>query len=280
MSKVEGPADESMVAADKVRAAVLPGDNFGVISQRGKQKVFIERVLAPRSRLFSRLLVFVCSSWCDGLVDWALMMHRRRHFGQGNIPIVAPLHACRKGFAAFGCAVMVSLPQTAPGVTASRIDPTAEELQQIGDVAGILSWVGSWEPVRSALIRLFGGGQPLLRDVAVVHADLWQAIRGLRIPQGEIQRDLSAPEVEHVAIMRRIARLRLGLTAHDEAKVLEVHASYVELRGAKSSEDIEPSLSSSSVLEEHKSRNPVLGLCCHCYVGPIIEHICSGSLLR
>ena len=111
-------------------------------------------------------------------------MHRRRCFGQGNIPIVAPLRVCRRGFEAFGCAFMVSLPQTASGGDL----PTAEELQQIGDVAGILSW-----------------------------SDLWQAtVSGLRIPQGEIQRDLTALEVGHVAMVRRIARLRLGLAAHDE----------------------------------------------------------------
>ena len=58
------------------------------------------------------------------------------------------------GFAAFGCALMVPLPQTALGVPAWVIDPTAEELQQIGDVAGIYSWLGSGELVRTARIRL------------------------------------------------------------------------------------------------------------------------------
>ena len=53
-----------------------------------------------------------------------------------------------------------------------------------------------------------------------------------------------------------------------QAKVLEVHASKVEPRGAKSSEDIEPSLSSSSESEEHN-------------VEPIIEQILTeGELER
>ena len=65
--------------------------------------------------------------------------------------------------------VMVTLPQTAPGVRA-RLDSTAEELQQIGDVAGIFSWLGSGEPVRTGLIRVLGGAQPLV----YVPADLWQ----------------------------------------------------------------------------------------------------------
>ena len=51
---------------------------------------------------------------------------------------------------------------SALGVLAAGIDPVAEELQQIGDVAGIFSWHGAGEPVRTAL----------------------------RIPQGETQRDL------------------------------------------------------------------------------------------
>ena len=60
--------------------------------------------------------------------------------------------------------------------------------------------------------------QPLLRDVAFVLTDLWRAtVRGLRIPQGKTQRDLAAPKVGHVAMVRSIACLRLGLTAHDEA---------------------------------------------------------------
>ena len=66
-----------------------------------------------------------------------------------------------------------------------------------------------------ALIRVLGGGQPLLRDVVKVPADLWQAtVRDHRIPQGDTQRDLPALEVGRM--VRRIAILRLGLTAHDE----------------------------------------------------------------
>ena len=112
---------------------------------------------------------------------------------------------------------------------------------------------------------------------------MWQAtVRGLQIPQGEIQRDLTAREVEHVAMVWRVARPRLGLTAHDEATVPEVHTSFVEVRGANHSEDIEPSLSSSSESAERKSWNPVLGLCCHYFVekGGLVMPLCSGSLLR
>ena len=43
-----------------------------------------------------------------------------------------PAACLEEGFAVFGCANMVSLPQTARGVPAAGIDPAAEELQQIG----------------------------------------------------------------------------------------------------------------------------------------------------
>ena len=68
-------------------------------------------------------------------------------------------------FAAFVCAVMATLPQTALGAPAAGIDPTVDELQQIGDVAGIFSWLGSEESLRTAVLRDLGGGQPRLRDL-------------------------------------------------------------------------------------------------------------------
>ena len=73
---------------------------------------------------------------------------------------------------------MVTLPH-ALGVPAVGIDPTAEELQQIGDVA--VSSRGSVLVSRCVL----GGGQPRLRDLVYVLADLWQATaRDLQILSG------------------------------------------------------------------------------------------------
>ena len=95
--------------------------------------MFTERILVPHLRLFSRLrCVF------GGIHTSHPSVERWR--------IVAPLHACRREFAAFVCAVMVTLPQTAYGVPAVGIDPAAEQLQQIGDVASIFSCLGSGEP--------------------------------------------------------------------------------------------------------------------------------------
>ena len=107
-----------------------------------------------------------------------------------------PLYACRGEFAAFVCAGMARLPQTAPGVPAAGIDPTVDELQQMGDVAGIFSWLGSEESLRTAVLRALGGVKPRLRDLVYVLADLWKdTVRNLRVPQGETERDLTALEV-------------------------------------------------------------------------------------
>ena len=114
------------------------------------------------------------------------------------------------------CAVMATLPQTAPGVPAEGIDPTVDELQQIGDVAGIFSWLGSEESQRTAALRVLGGGQPRLRDLVHLLADLWHdTVRELRVPQGKTERDLTALEVGHVGMVRRIPRPRLGLSYTD-----------------------------------------------------------------
>ena len=69
----------------------------------------------------------------------------------------------------FGCAVHgFSAADCSQVFQRRESTPTAEELQQIGDVAGLLFWLDSGELVRAALIRVLGDGQPPLRDVAVV----------------------------------------------------------------------------------------------------------------
>ena len=136
--------------------------------------------------------------WCDGSACvWGI---------HTNLPSVERLGSV-DALAALVCAVMVSLPQTAPGVPAAGIDLTTEELQQIGDVAGISSWLGSDEPLRTALIRVLGGSQSRFRVSIYVPATSWQAtVRDFWIPQGETQRHLAALEVGHAAMVQRIAR--------------------------------------------------------------------------
>ena len=166
-----------------------------------------------RHRLFSWPLLFLCSFVLRRVVgrhefedstaitrrlnDWALLML-----------LSSPCLLVKATFQSWLFCVLASicnvlLRSHGPGVPAAGIDPTAEVLQQLGDVAGIFSWLASAEPVRTGVIRLLGGGQPRLCE-----NDLWQAtVLDLRMPQGETQRDLTALEVGRVAMVRRIARL-------------------------------------------------------------------------
>ena len=124
---------------------------------------------------------------------------------------------------------MVTLPQTAPGVPAAGIDPTVEDLQQIGDVQGILSWLGSGGLVRTALNCVWA--VPSLLRVTWLFYSLTcgrPPFVAFGFHKGKPQRG-AAPEV------RCFARQRLGLTPHDEAKVRELLTSYVKLRGAEPS---------------------------------------------
>ena len=78
-------------------------------------------------------------------------------------------------------------------------------------------WLGFGEPLRTAIIRVLDGGQPRLRDLVFIPADLWQAtVCDLRILQVETQRDSTVLKVGHAAVVRRIARPRLGLTPQHE----------------------------------------------------------------
>ena len=150
----------------------------------------------------SCVCVFVCSSWCGGSAHvW------RIHSNHTSVEQLGSVDAPVWGFLLRSCAQSWFLCRRLLLVYQRR--ESTEELQQIGDVAGIFSWLVSGEPVCTALIRLLCGGQPRLRDLGYVPADLWQAtVRDLKIPPGETQRDLTALEVGHVALMRRIARLR------------------------------------------------------------------------
>ena len=79
----------------------------------------------------------------------------------------------------------------------------------------------SYGRIRTALIRVLVVANP----VCMTWLSYWRLVAGhrpqLRIPQ-------TAPEVGHAAMVRRIARLRLGLTAHDVV-VAVVHTPSGEL---------------------------------------------------
>ena len=111
----------------------------------------------------------------------------------------------------------MDLPQTNAGVPAVGIDPTVEELAAINDLGGIYTWLGMQEAPRNALLAVLGGGNPQLRDIVFIRGTDWDAaVDTIRIPaEGGEPRNPTPIERGHVAMVRRIARLRLNLTANE-----------------------------------------------------------------
>ena len=120
------------------------------------------------------------------------------------------------------CALVdaMDLPQTQPGQPAPGVDPTVDELAAIRDIAGIFDWLGTAAPVRTALGGALGGGAPRMRDLVYIKGDLWdRTVTGVEVLVPNEAGDDTEPrlltpiEEGHIAMVRRIARLRLGLTA-------------------------------------------------------------------
>ena len=109
----------------------------------------------------------------------------------------------------------MDLPQTDAGIPAPGIDPTTEELAGINTLAQIFDWLGTAEPARLALCASLGGGTPRLRDVVYIKGNDWDnAVANVSIPVPDNDpRQLTPMESGHMAMLRRICRLRLGLRA-------------------------------------------------------------------
>jgi hypothetical protein len=115
----------------------------------------------------------------------------------------------------------MDLPQTDAGVPAAGIDPSLEELAAIITIADIFDWLGTAEPTRAAFIAAMGGGQLKLRDLVFVKQAEWdRAIATIRVPvDNEQPRNLSAVETGHIAMVRRVSRLRVGLKAVEDPAI-------------------------------------------------------------
>jgi hypothetical protein len=121
--------------------------------------------------------------------------------------------------------VDMDLPQTDPGVPAAGIDPTVAELESLNSIASIFDWLGTAAPARATLVAAFGGGQPRLRDLVYIRGSEWDAaISGISIPgtDGAESTPLAPLQLGHMAMLRRIARPRLGLRAV-EATAVPLH---------------------------------------------------------
>ena len=111
---------------------------------------------------------------------------------------------------------MADLPQTLPGVPAPGIDPTVEELNGMAKVDDISTWLGTPTAVSTAFMAELGANAKI-RDVVFISKDDWAAmLSDLRIPvQDSEPRALKAIERGQLHSLRRIARLRMGLTANE-----------------------------------------------------------------
>ena len=111
---------------------------------------------------------------------------------------------------------MADLPQTQPGVPAPGIDPTLEELNAMSKVADIGTWLGVPTAVSTAFMAELGT-DPKIRDVVFIGKDDWcTTLSGIRIPvQDGDPRALKPVERAQLNSLRRIARLRMGLTANE-----------------------------------------------------------------
>ena len=112
------------------------------------------------------------------------------------------------------------------------MDPAGAELQAINSVDAAVTWIGMAAPVLTALRGALGDFQ-LLRELVLMPATAWDlgvAAARVQDPQGDAEqpppgRALRALELGQVASLRRIARLRLGLTPTDEGAAAQPAAA-------------------------------------------------------
>jgi len=93
-----------------------------------------------------------------------------------------------------------------------------DEMVKIDSVSDIFKWIGSSEPFVEAVLKALGGGKPKIRDLVSINAKDWHDTMATVRPEGsDGARDMSAIERGQFTMVRRIARLRLSLTANDES---------------------------------------------------------------
>ena len=125
---------------------------------------------------------------------------------------------------------MAGLPQTAAGTPSPGVDPTAQEIEGFSTVADIMAWLGIAAPVKEAL-ALELGAEPKIRDVVYIRETDWnQLVEDLQVTVpvaggSPTIRKLKPLERGHLDGLRRISRLRLGLTALPGPSVVAAHSS-------------------------------------------------------
>jgi hypothetical protein len=118
-------------------------------------------------------------------------------------------------------ALSMDLPQTNAGVPAPGIDPTTEELALITTLGGAFDWLGTGQATRTATCVALGADAPRLRDIVYIKGGDWdRAVNNIAVEvDGGGSRDPSPLELGHLAMLRRICRLCLGLCAVEISNV-------------------------------------------------------------
>jgi hypothetical protein len=117
----------------------------------------------------------------------------------------------------------MDLPQTEAGIPSAGIDPTVAELEAIKSVNDVFDWLGTAQPARDALAVSLGGGTQRLRDIVYIKGGDWDnALGNVSVTGGDGgPRQLTPIEAGHMDMLRRIARLRLGLRAVEVPDTLQ-----------------------------------------------------------
>ena len=94
------------------------------------------------------------------------------------------------------------------------MDPTLQELEAIGDLAGAKDWAGVEAPFADVLMTALGG-PTRVRDVALIARPAWdQAVASVSVPTGQDppQRNLTPVEGARIESFRRVCLLCVGRT--------------------------------------------------------------------
>ena len=94
----------------------------------------------------------------------------------------------------------------------------------MGSLDAIFTWLGTDKAVYTSLVAALGGGSPKLRDIVYIQGPEWdKVILGLSVTVSEgVQQAPTTIQLGQLRAARRIARLRLGLRAIEEAPAAQL----------------------------------------------------------
>lgn len=114
-----------------------------------------------------------------------------------------------------------------PRCSSTKHRPIANELALMSTIPSIFDWLGSLPQLQQGFFQALGGETQELRDIVFTKGSDWNhAVSTVQVPttastsgEGQHTTDTRAPtpiEQGHLSVVRRIPRLRLGLTAKEQ----------------------------------------------------------------